>query len=649
MACTAMSLENKDNRPMTYTTMSWDDFVQAQAMDGHDMGQEEWQQYMEQLTWLHSHPMDINTATPEEMALLPFLTPAQVEALQAYVHLDGPMKSLGELALIPALDYQTRQVLPLFFHVAPGQKSPVGRSLLRGMKYAADTRMDIPLYYRRGYQTGAYRGNPLYNRLRFSVGNKHLSIGLRAKKDPGEDFYDSYGAHLMLRDCGVLRAAIVGDYRAGWGEGLVMGRGSSWSKSNIMTTPSSGISPMTGMMESGFLRGAALTLGRPSGRGVSGTLFVSYQAIDATLTEDGDVRTIVTGGYHRTEAELEKRHNTHTALAGAHLQARMGHFLVGVTGYWQHFDRRLSPGSDAYRRWYPRGTDFGVVGLHGGYSYYRWTASAEVAYSTCHGGVAASGRVQWLAGRSLKIGLLGRHYGHRYYSFRAAAVAEGSRVQNESGGMLRVEARLWDRLSVTAYADFFTDYWPRYGMTTSSTGQELMVEPLWEVSARHTLSLRYQMKRKASRDVIIPSHRLRAQWTFLSSARWRWQSTASAHLAPGHEPGFGLSQLVQGGMLRDNALRMSLLGGYFHAPEYLTRIYLYEPSLWNSTTPSLSCYGHGLRLVATLRYTFPRAHWMVEARYALTHMLDGSHIGSGLQELPSPTRQDISVQVRMTY
>lgn len=327
----------------------------------------------------------------------------------------------------------------------------------------------------------------------------------------------------------------------------------------------------------------------------------------------------------------------------------MGHFLVGVTGYWQHFDRRLSPGSDAYRRWYPRGSDFGVVGLHGGYSYYRWTASAEVAYSTCHGGVAASGRVQWLAGRRLKIGLLGRHYGHRYYSFQAAAVAEGSRVQNESGGMLRVEARPWDRLSVTAYADFFADYWPRYGMTTSSTGQELMVEPLWEVSARHTLSVRYQMKRKASRDVVIPHHRLRAQWTFLSSARWRWQSTACAHMASGHESGFGLCQLVQGSMLGDNALRMSLLGGYFHAPEYLTRIYLYEPSLWNSTAPSLSCYGHGLRLVATLRYTFPRAHWMVEARYALTHMLDGSHMGSGLQELPSPTRQDISVQVRMTY
>ena len=645
--------DTTDNRPAAYTSMSWDDFVQAQAYDNHDMPEEEWQQYMEQLEWLHTNPMDINTATPEEMARLPFLTPAQTEALQAYVHLDGPMKSLGELALIPALDYQTRQVLPLFFHVSPIRRSDGGKAgkdpWFRNMRHSVDTRMDIPLYYRRGYQTGAYRGNPLYNRVRYAMKSRHLSVGAHAKKDPGEGFYDSYGAYAMLQDCGIVRTAIVGDFRAGWGEGLVMGKGSFYTRSNMMSNPSQGTSPMTGMMESGFLRGAAITLGRPDKRGITGTLFASYQAIDATLTDEGDVRTIVTNGYHRTKAETAKRHNTHTALAGAHLQAGIGHFCVGITGYWQHFDRTLSPGTDRYRRWYPRGRDFGVAGIHGGYSHYRWTASAEVAYSTDHGGVAALGRVQWLANRNLKLGALGRYYSHRYYSFQAAAVAENSRIQNESGAMLRMEARPWNRIFLTAYADFFSDYWPRYGMTASSTGQELMTEAGWEASSRHTLSMRYQMKRKAAHDAILPLHRIRAQWTCLPSAQWRLQTTANINMAPGLAPGFGFSQLVQGKIMRNGAMRPGLMCGYFHAPDYTTRIYLYEPSLWNSTTSSTSYYGHGLRLVATLRYTFPRSHWMVEAKYALTHMLEGKSIASGLQEILSPTRQDISVQLRMTY
>ena len=221
-------------------------------------------------------------------------------------------------------------------------------------------------------------------------------------------------------------------------------------------------------------------------------------------------------------------------------------------------------------------------------------------------------------------------------------------MQNESGAMLRIEARPWDRLSLTAYADFFADYWPRYGMTKSSNGQELMLEGKFEVSGKHSLSLRYQMKRKAANDLILPRHRVKAQWTCLPSGKWKLQSTALVHMAPTKEPGFGFSQLVQGRMLKEDALRLGLMTGYFHAPDYLTRIYIYEPSLWNSTS-STSYYGHGLRLATTIRYTFPRSHWMIEAKYALTHMLDRGSISSGLQEILSPTRQDISVQVRMTY
>ena len=160
--------------------------------------------------------------------------------------------------------------------------------------------------------------------------------------------------------------------------------------------------------------------------------------------------------------------------------------------------------------------------------------------------------------------------------------------------------------------------------------------------------MRYQMKRKAANDLILPHHRARAQWTFLPSAKWKMQSTAVVHMAPTKEPGFGLLQLIQGKMLKEDALRLGFMAGYFHAPDYQTRIYIYEPTLWNSSS-STSFYGHGFRLAGTIRYTFPKAHWMIEFKYSLTHMLDRESMSSGLQEIFSPTRQDISVQVRMMY
>ena len=648
----------EEYRPATYTDMSWDDFVQSLTYDQENMGEEAWLQYLEQLEWLHSHPMDINSATPTEMAVIPFLTPAQIEAIQAYIHLDGPMKSLGELALIPEIDYQTRRVLPLFLEVRSGttskRENSEQKSWFHGMSNSVDSRMDIPLYYRKGYQTGKYRGNPLYSRIRYSLESDHVNIGAHAKKDPGEGFYDSFGGYAMIRNKGIIRSAVIGDYRVGCGEGLVISRGTSTSKSNLMSNTSQGIRPMTGMSENGFLRGIAITLGKKeewSGASkfrMSGTLFASYRTLDATLNKDGSVKTIVENGYHRTESEIAKKNNTSSALIGAHFQANIRHFSIGATGYWQHFDRKLSPGDDKYRRWHPQGQDFGVMGLHGSYSYYRWTASAEVAYSTGHGGIATLGRIQWLVNRNLKIGALGRYYDHKFYSFQAAAIGENSRVQNETGAMLRIEARPWDKLSLIGYADFFADYWPRYGMTKSSNGQEVMLEGKFEASGRNSISLRYQMKRKAANDLTLPHHRIRAQWTCITSEKWKLQSTAQVHMAPTKKPGFGFGQLVQGRMLKEDALRLGLMAGYFHAPDYLTRIYIYEPALWNSTS-STSYYWHGLRLATTIRYTFPRSHWMIEAKYAITHMLDRKSISSGLQEILSPTRQDISVQVRMEY
>ena len=648
----------EEYRPATYTDMSWDDFVQIISYDQENMGEDIWQQYLEQLEWLHSHPMDINSATPEEMALLPFLTPTQIEAIQAYVHLDGPMKSLGELALIPALDFQTRRILPLFFTVKPykSKGSKDDGNWFRNMQNTLDSRLDIPLYYRAGYHTGKYHGNPLYNRIRYTLESDHVNIGAHTKKDPGESLCDSYGGYAMIRNKGIVRSAIVGDYRAGWGEGLVISRGTSTSKSNLMSNTSQGVRPMTGMAESGFLRGIAITLGRAKDNAwkydarlhMSGTLFASYLTIDATLDERGNAKTIVENGYHRTDTELAKKNNTGTALVGAHLQADIGHFCLGATGYWQHFDRTLAPGNDRYRRWYPRGRNFGVMGVHGGYSHYRWTASGEIAYSTENNGIAALARVQWLASRNLKIGTMGRYYSHKYHSFQAAAIGENSKVQNETGAMLRIEARPWERLTLVGYADFFADYWPRYGMTSSSNGQEIMIEGKMDASSRHSISIRYQMKRKAANDLTLPQHRIKAQLTFLPSTKWKLQSTATLNMATTKEPGFGFSQLVQGKMLKEDALRIAFMSGYFHAPDYMTRIYIYEPGLWNSSS-STSFYGHGIRLATTIRYTFPKSHWMIEAKYALTHMLDRESMSSGLQEILSPTRQDISVQVRMVY
>ena len=658
-----------DNPQMPCQSVSWEDFIQSISYDAETATSDSWQEYVQGLEQLHANPLDINTATPEDLAQIPFLTASQIEDLQAYIHLDGPMKTLGELALIPSLDIHTRRILPLFLtitHLNATTTPPTSfKTLFTDHRHTIDTRIDIPLYRREGIRTGHYLGDPLYHRLRYNMTSRHVLAGVHMEKDPGERWCDSYGAYLSLRNYGIIRQAILGDYRAGWGEGLVMAARTPFGKSGLTHTPTQGIRPMTGTGETGYMRGAAITLGTDAPKSADThhvtwqtTLFASYNLLDATLNDDGTVKTIINDGNHRSQDEISKKHNTSATVLGAHARFTFRHLTIGATGYWQHFSRTLSPGNEKYRQWYPRGNNFGNIGLLAAYDRYRWTVSGEIAYSISQnpGGPAMLGRVSYLASRNCRIVLLGRYYSHKYHSFYSGAISEGSQTQNESGIMLHVEATPWPTLTLTSYVDIFADYWPRYQMTHSSHGQDLMLEASWHTSpdpaaSRHTLALRYQMKRRETDDTMIPHHRIRLQWTQQPSRRYKFQTTANLHIAANipqtRKTGYAISENITATLLRNNSTRLTLTAAYFDAPDYQTRIYLYEPAMWNSFSGT-TYHGQGLRAIASLRYTHPHGHWMIEARYGITRMLDRDDISTGHDQIPSSTKNDISIQLRYT-
>ena len=90
-----------------------------------DMEGSDWEDTYEMLCELEEHPLDINAATREELLQMPFLNDRQVEDIQEYLYRYGAMKSTAELAMIPSIDYTTRQLLTHF--VVCGERSaPAG-------------------------------------------------------------------------------------------------------------------------------------------------------------------------------------------------------------------------------------------------------------------------------------------------------------------------------------------------------------------------------------------------------------------------------------------------------------------------------------------------------------------------------------------
>ncbi|MBQ8050121.1 MAG: helix-hairpin-helix domain-containing protein [Bacteroidaceae bacterium] len=640
-------------RVCAQSTLTWQDFVEEISDDAY-AEEQGWTEHMEELAELAAHPLDINTATREQLNRIPFLSEEQIEEILDYIFLHQGMRSTGELMAISSIDFTIRRYLSLFVYadqsvfLRPDTLNL--KSLVRKSKHELLTRLDIPLYYRAGYsyppERGGYHGSTLYNKVRYQMtSQKHLDLGLSAEKDQGEPFrhnggWDSYGLYLLLRDIGHLRTAIVGDYKMAFGEGLVVNSGFSTGKSSLMSHPSQGIKSKRGMDEVNYFRGAAATV-RVGHTDISAWL--SHRRLDATLNDDGAAVTLQTSGLHRTTTELDHKRNLASTLAGGNLTWRNHGFHLGATGYFQRFHRELSPGDALYRKIYPEGRNFGAMSLDYGYAHPWISLSGETAYSTEKGGLATLNRVSWKISPQYTLSGSYRFYSYKYYSFHASALAENSRVQNESGGMLRLDARPFDPLTLVAYIDFFYNPWPRYTMTHSSSGQDLTLKAEYQLGRQNTLGMRYQLKRKERSDHMQVHNRLRIGYTRQQGTHWRLQSQLHLHAMDGSGVGYALSQRVR---YQKGGGQLSALLSYFDTPDYETRIFQYEPMLSEMFRyPSL--YGRGLRFVAAARYALWKGRLTLEALYGMTRYTDRDEQSSGMQLIHSPWKNDLSVQIRL--
>lgn len=638
-------------------TYTWQNFVD-EISDDEYAEEQGWTESMEELAALSVHPLDINTATREQLAAIPFLDEEQITEIHAYLFRHRGMRSLSELMAISSIDYRTRRYLSLFLRADPAVfewKDTLNlKTLLRHSKHELLTRLDVPLYYRTGYsyppRAGGYAGLPLYHRIRYQMSSlNRLSLGFSAEKDQGEPFrrnrgWDHYGIHLMVRNMGWLRTAVLGDYKLGFGEGLVVNTGFSAGKGSLMNRPSQGIRAHRGTDEVNFLRGVAATF-KVSHLDISAWL--SHRKLDATLGLDGTAATLLTSGLHRTASELNRKGNLGSTVAGANLTWRNLGFHLGLTGYFQQYSKPLSPSNALYRRIYPRGRNFGVAGMNYGYTHLWFSFSGETAYSMGQhgqGGIATLNRLVWKISPQYTLSGSFRFYSYKFNSFYASALSENSRVQNESGATVRLDANPVDRLFLTLYADFFYNPWPRYTLTHSSHGQELTANLSYSLSQINSLSLRYQLKRKERSNQMQLHNRLRVGYTRQQGVHWQLQSYLHLHAVDtSRRPGWALSQRARGQWGRGG---FSALLAYFHTPDYDTRLYHYEPLLTHMFRfPSL--YGRGVRFATAARYALWRGRLVLEALYSLTRYTDRKSQSSGMQEILSPWKQDISVQLRL--
>ena len=615
---------------------SWEQYLN-QVMTVEDMEAEEWQLNYDLLCELEQHPININKTTREELEQLPFLSAQQVEALVEYLYRYGEMKSLAELQMIPEIGPQVRKLLECFIYVGDGPKQVphIRQELIANGR--------VPFYKRKGDDDG-YLGDRYRHWFRYQIEHgDNMKLGLVASKDAGEPFfadknkygYDYYSPYLQLKNMGRLETLVLGNFRASMGMGMVMNNSFGLGKIAMLQNlgrNSVGLRAHSSRSE-GYLQGVGVSVNL--GRGIRTMTFVSYAPMDATLNDDGSARTIITTGYHRTETEMEKKHNLHALKTGGTLRYDAGRLHLALNALYNHLNRRLSPEKkQLYNLYKPEGTDFMNASIDYGYRGRSWVLNGETATDD-RGHVATINTISVSTARNLSIMVLQRFYSYQYASLDAQSFSDGGKVQNESGVYVGLTWQPSSTWQLSAYTDYAYHPWMLYRKTGASYTIDNLLQCVhttekWKLMARYRLKVKEQ------------EHRTRLSAEYSSKCiSARTQIDCGYCAAEGTELGAMVSENVA---YTHHWLRLNAGVGYFNTDSNNSRVYLYESGpLYTYSMQQFN--GKGMRYWLMLRANACR-NFTLTAKLGVTAYFDRDKISSGLQQIDQSSMTDLDIQIR---
>lgn len=642
--------------------MTWEEYFE-QLYSESDVTESEKEDAFAILSEFSERPLDLNTATREDLERIPFLNAQQIEDIQAYVYQYHGMRTLGELSMIESLDFQRRQLLSYFVYLSPvndNKPFPSLKEILSKGRHTLLFTFKAPFYQRKGDING-YLGYPYKHSFRYNFHyNDCFQIGLIGAQDAGEPFfsnknkfgYDHYSFYIQLRKLGRIKNLVLGRYKLSFGQGLVINNTLSFGKYAALSTlgrQTNGIRVYSSRSSINYLQGAAATI--ELAHNLDLTTFLSYRTIDATLTSNGDIKTILNTGYHRTAKEMERKDNASQFTTGGNLNWRCGRLTLGLTALFTHFDKALSPNTELYyRRYAPSGNDFWNVGINYSYMRKRWSLAGETA--TCNGGTLATiNNISVQVKSNLSLLAMQRYYRHDYTGLFARSFAEGGKIQNENGLLLGTNWEIKHGLSLVAYTDYSYFSHPRFGSHTASHTWDNVLNlyythKVWSLCVGYKLKLRE--KDDFNKTALINEITQRGRFTLNYKAK-TWVSKTQLDISASHYFSNSIGYMASENFtwVPNSWLQLTALLGYFHTDDFSSRIYIYERRpLYSFSFPSF--YGIGLHYALFARADLS-SNLALILQSSTTSYFDRDKISSGLQQINGSTKSDLELQIRWKF
>ena len=629
-----------------------------------------WENELEELSNRLQEPVNLNSATREQLEQFPFLSDIQIEHLLAYIYIHGQMETIYELQLVEELDRQTIQYLLPFVCIKAINNEPAFRwkTMLKDAgRYGKNevlTRLDIPFYKRKGYEH-TYLGPSVYNSVKYTFRYRdQLYAGGVAEKDAGEPFaalhnsygYDYYSFYLLLQNCGRLKSLAVGNYRLSFGQGLVMSTDYLMGKTiyaSSFNNRSTGIKRHSSTDEYNYFHGVATTVALTKRLSVSA--FYSHRNMDGVVT-DGEITSVYKTGLHRSRKEADKKNLLTSQLTGGNVSYQQNHIRLGITGVYYVFNRPYEPELTGYSKYNIHGNHFYNLGIDYAYRWRRFSFQGETAIGKQ--GWASLNRLQYSPVQDIQFMLIHRFYSYDYWAMYAHSFGEGSTVQNEQGYYVGLETTPFSHWRFFVSFDLFSFPWKKYRINKPSRGTDGLIQATFTPRTNLSMYLKYRYKQK-ERDLTgskgtltlpIFHHQLRYRLNYSLNDVFSSRTTLDYNHFHSQDraatKGYQVTQMISS-QLPWTRLFADVQGSYFCTDDYDSRVYVSEKGLlYTFYTPSFQ--GRGFRCAVRLRYELNK-HWLFITKFGETIYLNRNEIGSGNDLIYGNKKADIQMQLRIKF
>lgn len=639
------------------------------------------------LAFYLDHPLNLNTATYEELERLHFLTDFQIQSLHAYISENGNLLSIYELPLVYGFTEElTRRIEP-FVTVASGT---AGERELESGKFLSQT--DHQLFIRTsrvlqkqvGYTSipdsllqqnlnARYPGTPVkfYTRYAFRYKDR-IRAGYTGDKDAGEEFFtgtNSHGfdfnsAYIQLSNTGRIKEFIAGDYQVSFGQGVNTWSGLAFNKSPDIINlrrKSQGISRFTSTNENAFFRGLAATVDLNR---FELTGFLSNKHVDANITETDSLSdepltfsSFQTSGIHALPRQVEDEDAIRETVIGGNLTCRFEHARLGFSVSHYFFNAELLRGDDPYEFF----SFYGSKNTNYSLDYYiqssKLSLFGEAGISSNKGLAMMNGALIDLSA-PVSLAFIQRMYQKDYQALYADAFAENTETSNENGFYMGILTHPFVNWTFSGYIDAFSFPWLRYNTSAPSSGYDYLLQADYNTNEGLNAYVRYQHNHK---PIDIKSEESGIAYTgrkLLSRVRFHFDYPVSPTVTFHDRLELSFSRkdgesLLTGYLIYHDILykpsgfpvSFAIRYAMFDTEGWDPRIYTYEHDvLYAFSIPAL--YDRGIRAYLNARYSM-NEHFDLWLKISNTYWPDRETIGSGLDEIEGKNRTEVRVQVRV--